>query len=81
MNRAPASGEATKPRHLGDRYRLERVPIRDAGPRLHLDKDRYIALEGDDVDLALCTTPVALEHNQAGDCQILHGQKFAAPSQ
>lgn len=57
------------------------MPVDNTGPRLHLDEDRHIALEGDDVDLALYAAPVALEHRQALAHQILRGQKLAAPSQ
>ena len=63
---APGRGESTQSREFGGGDRLERMPERDARPRLHLDEHKFTPVAGDKVDLALRTTPIPLENHEPG---------------
>ena len=68
---APRTTRAARRRSrasLTDRDRLERMPVRDARPRLHLDEHGLVAVAQHEVDLALRAPPVAVDdRHPAGD--------------
>src|SRR5690606_21044285 len=81
VRRAPLDGQAPEPGELHGRDRLEGVPERGRGARLHLDEDEGVTVAHDEVDLALPTPPVALHESIPASQQVLLREPLAAPAQ
>src|SRR5215813_15075400 len=70
-----------QPSHLPPGDRLERRAVASAGAGLHLARHQDTAVHHDDVDLALRTSPVAVEYPESGLLQVFGGQLLSVPAQ
>ena len=57
----PGGGEPSQPRGLAPGHGLDRLAERGGAARLDLAHDEAVAVEGDQVDLAVLAPPVAVE--------------------
>jgi hypothetical protein len=81
MRLAPGAGEPPQPGEFRDRDCLERMAVRETRPRLDLDEDDLAIFRGDDVDLALPASPIALDDVITRCDQVVCSEVFTPPAQ
>ena len=78
---APGTAQAVQPSQLFRTHRLEGVAVVQGAAGFYLCDDQGIAVQGNDVDLALRAPPIAFHHQHAQSFKEAGGEVLAAPAQ
>jgi hypothetical protein len=78
---APRGSEAAQSRELRSRDCLKRMPVRHARPSFHFDERDFETIPHDEVDLALRTPPIGVDHLKPRGRQMRRGNRFASPTE
>lgn len=77
----PRGAQAPQPVALSSVHGGERMTEPFPAPGLHLDDDELAASRGDDVDLTVATSPVAVEDGETLSPEVLLRALFACPAE